>query len=91
MHHTPIICMSHALLTAALCAVRDCVCCRKFNYKNSELLCYEASEVQRCLHEGKKESAFMTQAETLTIMKTLDEVRRQVGVVYPEEKEQKGQ
>ena len=61
---------------------------RKFNYKNSELLCYEANEVQRCLHEGKTESPHMTHAETLTVMKTLDEIRRQVGVVYPEEKGQ---
>ena len=59
---------------------------RPFNYKNSELLCYEAHEVQRCLHEGKKESPDMTHAETLTVMKTLDEIRKQVGVVYPEEK-----
>ena len=59
---------------------------RKFNYKNSELLAYEASEVQKCLSEGKTESEHMTWAETLTIMKTLDEIRKQVGVVYPEEK-----
>ena len=62
--------------------------CRKFNYKNSELLCYEASEVQRCVHMGLTESPLMTWAETLTIMKTLDEIRRQLGVVYPEEKGQ---
>jgi hypothetical protein len=62
---------------------------RKFNYKNSELLCYEAQEVQRCLHEGKTESPDMTWDETLTIMRTMDEIRKQVGVVYPEEKEGK--
>ena len=60
--------------------------CRRFNYKNSEMLAYEASEVQRCLHNKKLESELMTWDETLTIMKTLDEIRKQVGVVYPEEK-----
>ena len=62
---------------------------RKFNYKNSEMLAYEASEVQRCLHGHKLESEHMTWAETLTIMQTLDEIRKQVGVVYPEEKGEK--
>jgi len=57
-----------------------------YNYKNSEMLCYEAQEVQRCVAEGKTESASMSQAETLTIMHTLDEIRKQVGAVYPDEK-----
>jgi hypothetical protein len=50
------------------------------------MLAYEAQEVQRCLSQGKRESQHMTHAETLTIMRTLDEIRKQVGVVYPEEK-----
>jgi len=57
----------------------------KFNFKNSEMLCYEASEVQRCVHSGLTESPLMTHQETLTIMKTLDTVRKQVGAVYPGE------
>ena len=59
---------------------------RKFNYKNSEMLAYEAAEVQRCLQNNQTESEFMKWDETLTIMRTLDEIRKQVGVVYPEEK-----
>lgn len=49
------------------------------------MLAYEAQEVHRCLAAGKTESAEMTHAETVTIMKTLDEIRRQVGVKYPGE------
>ena len=49
------------------------------------MLAYEAQEVQRCVHNHETQSSHMTQAETLTIMKTLDEIRRQVGVKYPGE------
>ena len=45
--------------------------------------------MQRCLHNKQLESEHMTWDETLTIMRTLDEIRRQVGVVYPEEKGEK--
>ncbi len=44
---------------------------------------YEAAEVMRCVREGKLESPLMPLDETLAIMRTLDEVRRQIGLVYP--------
>lgn len=47
---------------------------------------YEAVEVGRCLRAGLKESPVMPLAETLTSMCTLDELRRQWGLVYPQEK-----
>ena len=50
------------------------------------MLAYEGAEVQRCLHSGLLQSELMPWDETLTIMRTLDEIRRQLGVVYPEEK-----
>jgi hypothetical protein len=40
-------------------------------------------EVARCLREGLRESPVMPLAETVTIMETLDEIRRQIGLVYP--------
>jgi predicted dehydrogenase len=44
---------------------------------------FEAIEVQRCLAEGLRESPLVPHATTLEVMSILDEVRAQVGVVYP--------
>jgi predicted dehydrogenase len=46
---------------------------------------YEAAEVARCVAAGRTESDRMTWAGTVDVMRTMDEVRRQVGVVYPGE------
>ncbi len=46
---------------------------------------HQAAEVGRCLRAGLVESPVMPQAETLSIMETLDEVRRQIGLRYPTE------
>jgi predicted dehydrogenase len=42
----------------------------------------EALEVARCIKSGLKESPFMPLNETLEIMKTLDEIRSQIGLKY---------
>ncbi|MEI6169016.1 MAG: Gfo/Idh/MocA family oxidoreductase [bacterium] len=47
---------------------------------------YEAVEVGNCLRAGLKESRIMPLSETLTTMRTMDELRRQWGLVYPQEK-----
>lgn len=44
---------------------------------------YEAAEVMRCLREGRLESDVLPLAETVAVMSTLDEVRRQIGLSYP--------
>jgi len=46
---------------------------------------YEASEVMRCLREGKLESDVIPLAETLRVMQTLDQIRAQWGLKYPME------
>jgi hypothetical protein len=46
---------------------------------------HEAAEVMRCLRAGKLESDVLPLDETLSIMATLDEIRRQIGLVYPGE------
>ena len=46
---------------------------------------YEAAEVARCVAAGLLESPHMTWDGTLAVMRTLDEVRRQIGLVYPTE------
>lgn len=48
-------------------------------------LAFEAAELARCAVEGRMESELLPLAETLTVMQTMDEVRRQVGVVFPGE------
>lgn len=47
---------------------------------------YEAVEVGRCMRAGLMESPVMPLSETLTTMRTMDELRRQWGLVYPQEK-----
>lgn len=43
---------------------------------------YEIMEVNRCLKSGKKESVLMPLSETLEIMRTMDQVRKQIGLQY---------
>lgn len=45
----------------------------------------EAAEVMRCLRAGMLESPLVPHAQTLALMRQLDAVRAQVGVVYPGE------
>lgn len=44
---------------------------------------YEAAEVGRCLREGLLESPTMSGAESVRIIKTMDALRAQWGIVYP--------
>ena len=46
---------------------------------------YEAAEVARCIASGLSESPLMTWQGTLEVMRTMDEIRRQIGLVYPME------
>jgi len=45
---------------------------------------WEADEAARCLRDGKKESETLSWEESIVIMETMDEVRRQGGLTYPE-------
>ncbi|WP_198949877.1 Gfo/Idh/MocA family protein [Kineosporia sp. A_224] len=46
---------------------------------------FEAAELARCVAEGLPESPHLPVAETVAIMETMDEIRRQIGLVYPGE------
>lgn len=48
---------------------------------------WEADECARCLRDGKLESETMDWEESIVIMETMDEVRRQNGQKYPEKVE----
>lgn len=45
---------------------------------------WEADECGRCLRDGLVESEGMTHEESLMVMETMDQVRRQNGLVYAE-------
>ena len=42
----------------------------------------EAAHVQECLHAGRIESPLVPHAQTLTLIRQMDDVRRQIGVSY---------
>ncbi len=44
---------------------------------------YQVLECKRCIEQGLLESPMMPHAETLSIMKQMDELRKEWGVVYP--------
>ncbi len=46
---------------------------------------YQAAEVARRIAAGETQSPVITLDNTLEVMRTMDEIRRQVGVVYPGE------
>ncbi|XP_068616374.1 trans-1,2-dihydrobenzene-1,2-diol dehydrogenase-like [Brachionichthys hirsutus] len=56
------------------------------NFMNSTGMRYEAEEVRQCLLKGLKESPVMSHADSLLLAEVEDEVRRQVGVVYSQDR-----
>ncbi|RIJ76530.1 gfo/Idh/MocA family oxidoreductase [Nakamurella silvestris] len=62
----------------------------RVNWSNNEIfghegLVFQAAAAARSIAAGATESELMPLAETLTIMETMDEMRRQVGVTFPGE------
>jgi len=55
----------------------------KFNFHNSSGLCYEIDHVFECIRQGKKQSEIMSLDESIKIIEILDEIRRQLDVVFP--------
>ncbi|QKX62029.1 uncharacterized protein TRUGW13939_09185 [Talaromyces rugulosus] len=45
---------------------------------------WEADEAARCVRDGKLESEGLPWEESIVIMQTMDEIRKQHGLVYPE-------
>jgi len=58
---------------------------QKYNYPNSNGLFYEADHVYQCLKEGKLESDVMSLDESLLLAGIFDEIRRQLGVLFPQD------
>lgn len=57
----------------------------KFNFINSAGLRFEAIEARKCILSGQKESDKITHKESLLIAEMEDEIRRQIGVIYPQD------
>ena len=51
---------------------------------------FELMEVNRCIREGSTESAIMSWNDTLEVMGTMDALRAQFGLVYPQEQTARG-
>lgn len=56
-----------------------------FNFVNGAGMRYEIEEVRKCIRAGKKESEHVTHNESLLIARIEDEIRKQIGVKYPED------
>ncbi len=46
---------------------------------------YEVAEFTRCVAEGRTESAILSLDDSLGVVRTMDDIRRQIGVSYPGE------
>ncbi|KAI1709239.1 oxidoreductase family, NAD-binding rossmann fold domain-containing protein [Ditylenchus destructor] len=58
-----------------------------YHFPNSGGLSYEADHVYDCLKNGQLESEVMSLDESILLAEIFDEVRQQIGVVYPQDKE----
>lgn len=56
-----------------------------FNFVNGAGMRYEVEEIGKCIRAGKKESEHVTHNESLLIARIEDEIRKQIGVKYPED------
>lgn len=54
-----------------------------FNFQNSCGLRYEAEEVRKCIRSGQLQSEHASHQDSLALVRIEDELRRQLGVVYP--------
>ena len=66
--------------------VRDDVTVREFDGRVENGFQFQAAEVARCIDAGLTESPIMTWQDTRDVMRLLDEVRAQIGLVYPNER-----
>ncbi|XP_023591973.1 trans-1,2-dihydrobenzene-1,2-diol dehydrogenase, partial [Trichechus manatus latirostris] len=58
----------------------------KFNFPNGAGMTYEANHVRKCLRKGLKESPVMPLAESELLADILEEVRKVIGITFPQDK-----
>ncbi|KAM8927942.1 trans-1,2-dihydrobenzene-1,2-diol dehydrogenase-like [Pelodytes ibericus] len=59
---------------------------KDMNFTNSTGLSYEADHVRQCLLKGLKESPVMTWADSELLASIMEDVRKQLGVTFPQDK-----
>lgn len=57
----------------------------EFNFPNSCGLRFEAEEARQCIKANRLESSTVPHSESLLIARIQDEIRKQIGVVFPED------
>lgn len=57
----------------------------EFNFHNSAGLRYEAEEVRKCIRANQLQSEHVSHNDSLIIAHIETEIRKQIGVVYPED------
>ncbi len=57
----------------------------EYIFPNSNNLAHEAQHVRECILAGKLESPLLPLDETMAIAQIMEEIRKQVGVVYNED------
>lgn len=57
----------------------------EFNFNNSSGLSYEADAVRKLIRAGKTQSDTVSHNESLIIARIQDEIRKQIGVQFPED------
>ncbi|ODM95226.1 Trans-1,2-dihydrobenzene-1,2-diol dehydrogenase [Orchesella cincta] len=60
---------------------------KPINFWNTTGLAYQCHEVRKCLIQGKVQSDVMPHSETLRLSQILEEIRKQIGVKYPQDDE----
>lgn len=56
-----------------------------FIFPNSCGFIYEADEMRHCIQAGNSESEYVPHEESLLIARLMDEIRKQIGVKYPDD------
>ncbi|KAM5236879.1 trans-1,2-dihydrobenzene-1,2-diol dehydrogenase [Ctenodactylus gundi] len=59
---------------------------KEFNFPNGAGLSYEAIHVRECLRKGLRESPVMPLAESELLADILEEVRKTIGLIFPQDK-----
>ncbi|XP_053308034.1 trans-1,2-dihydrobenzene-1,2-diol dehydrogenase-like [Spea bombifrons] len=59
---------------------------KPMNFTNSTGLSYEAEHVRQCLLKGLKESPLMSLADSELLATIMEEVRKQLGVTFPQDR-----
>nr|KAF6409590.1 dihydrodiol dehydrogenase [Rousettus aegyptiacus] len=59
---------------------------QEFNFINGAGMSYEAKHVRECLRKGLKESPVIPLAESELLADILEEVRKAIGVTFPQDK-----